>query len=300
MLTFLFWNLGGIPKSVPDKVVRKRETVLKGIVANLTRQHQVDVLMLAECPLSGQELVEELNLQNPKPEPTGFRLPDPRSQCERVVIFPRFPMRFLKLRRESTKFTSRFVRLPGREELTLFVVHFASKRYRSDESQRLAVPGFSQEIRLLEQEAGHGRTLLVGDLNMNPYELGIVGAEGLNAVMTREIAYLGSRTIDGRDYPFFYNPMWNHFGDAGHDVHPPGSPEHAPAGTCYYPSAESRWYFWNMFDQVLLRPTLLPFFKNEAVRILVTDGNTSLLTEKGLPDRRAISDHLPLLFRLNV
>jgi hypothetical protein len=55
-----------------------------------------------------------------------------------------------------------------------------------------------------------------------------------------------------------------------------------------------------MFDQVLVRPALLPFFSVGDPRILVTDGKTPLITDRGRPERAAISDHLPLLFHLNI
>jgi hypothetical protein len=286
MLTFLFWNLGEQPLQV--------------IVGNLARLHQVDVLILAECTIPEADLLRELNRDNPNTQKTGFRPPDPDSLCERIVIYPRFPGRHLRRKEESEKYTCRILKAPGHEEILLFALHFASKRFRSDESQSLSVPGFSRIIREQERTAGHERTLLVGDFNMNPYELGLVGAEGLNAVMTREIARRGSRMVDGIEYPFFYNPMWGLFGDAKHEHHPPGNPEHQPAGTCYYPSAESRWYFWNMFDQVLLRPALIPCFRHAELRILVTDGSTVFLNRRGIPRRRQVSDHLPLLFRLHL
>jgi endonuclease/exonuclease/phosphatase family metal-dependent hydrolase len=286
MLTFLFWNVGG--------------KALSPVIAKLADLHGVDILVLAESDEKPSDLLQELNRNNPTADRTGFRGPDLRSQSSRVIIYPRFPTRFLLLRSESDKYSCRLLRLPGRPEILLVAAHFASKRYRSDDSQSLAVPGFSTLVRLVEKQAGHSRTILVGDLNMNPYELGIVGAEGLNAVITREVASRQSRRIDGVDHPFFYNPMWSQFGDSTHHLHPPGSPEHEPPGTCYYPSAESRWYFWNMFDQVLLRPELLQYFTSENLKILVTDGTTSFLDRRGLPDRKVVSDHLPVLCRLDV
>ncbi len=55
-------------------------------------------------------------------------------------------------------------------------------------------------------------------------------------------------------------------------------------------------YFWNMYDQVLVRPALIDHLSE--VRILDHDGTESLLTPGGLPGRADGSDHLPLLFRL--
>jgi hypothetical protein len=188
----------------------------------------------------------------------------------------------------------------GRQDVLLFVVHFGSKTYKSEASQALALPGFGDTIQREEAKRGCPRSILVGDLNMNPFEDGMVAAEGLNAAMTRQVALRGTRTSDRKRYRFFYNPMWSHFGDSTHETAPPDHPEHEPPGTCYYGPKESRWYYWNMFDQVLLRPDLLPHFRNDDLKILVGDGATSMINEHGIPDRRNYSDHLPILFRVNV
>jgi hypothetical protein len=88
MLTFLFWNRGGQGrKATAPRAARQREQRLQAVVANLTRRHQVDLLMLAECPVARGDVLEAINLQNPTP----FSPPDPNSVCERIAIFPRFP-----------------------------------------------------------------------------------------------------------------------------------------------------------------------------------------------------------------
>lgn len=124
---------------------------------------------------------------------------------------------------------------------------------------------------------------------MNPFATGVVAAHGLHAVMSRSIAAKAERTVQERLYPFFYNPMWSHFGDMAE-----------PPGAYYYEHAEQVVYFWNMFDQVLLRPALLPVFDNRSLRILTTDGEGSFLTERGLPNKSTHSDHLPILFELSI
>ena len=88
----------------------------------------------------------------------------------------------------------------------------------------------------------------------------------------------------------FYNPMWGRFGDES--VGPPG--------TYYYSSSDNLSYFWNIFDQVLIRPVLMPFFNEERMKVLTRVGDKSLLTTNGLPDADAVSDHLPLVFRLDL
>jgi hypothetical protein len=290
MLTFLFWNLGGAVTS-SLRLARLRDSLQR-----LTASYTVDVLLLAECPLESADLLPALN----RSSPPRFQEPDPASQCERVVLYPRFSRRFLRIRSESATYTCRELRLPARERLLLVAAHLKSKLHSSDESQAQALPGLSSMIRLQEERLEHDRTVVIGDLNMNPFETGLVSAEGLNAVMTRGIASAGSRKVDAVSYPYFYNPMWSHFGDSTHDVHPPGSPDHEPPGTCYYRQSESRWFFWNMFDQVLIRPSLLPAFRSRHVKILTGDGFASFITAAGLPDSRNFSDHLPILFRLEL
>jgi endonuclease/exonuclease/phosphatase family metal-dependent hydrolase len=304
MLTFLFWNMGGKgPKRTPEEVAGQnaREARLLGVLRNLAEGHGVDLVILAECPVEAGGVLEELNRGMKRPRSMWFRENDSDSLCERILIFPRFSSRFLLRRSEGPRYTGRLIKLPDpRPSLILFAVHFGSKLHKSEASQTLAAPVFSHTVRDLEKKSKHDRTLVVGDFNMNPFEDGIVGAEGLNAAMSRRVAAKEGRTVDRAKYPFFYNPMWSFFGDSTHADHPPSSPQHEPPGTCYFPAAESRWYYWNIFDQVLLRPSLLPWFNNKDLQIVTGDGTTRLINADGLPDSVSLSDHLPILFRLNV
>ena len=124
---------------------------------------------------------------------------------------------------------------------------------------------------------------------MNPFEVGMVAANGLNAVMARKVAQRGTQAVLRRRYPFFYNPMWSHFGDG----------IEGPSGTFYRNKNEHVTFFWNMFDQVLLRPELLSIFRNAELKILSANGERSLL-RNGVPDKKNASDHLPLLFKLDL
>jgi len=121
---------------------------------------------------------------------------------------------------------------------------------------------------------------------MNPFDDGVVSGHGFHAVMTRSKALEIERSIDGRSLPFFYNPMWGFFGD-----NTPG-----PPGTYYLSSTKPINYFWNIYDQVLVRPAVLDWFHGPT--ILDDDGLESLLSENDLPQKTLSSDHLPLCFRI--
>jgi len=123
---------------------------------------------------------------------------------------------------------------------------------------------------------------------MNPFEPGLVGAAGLHSVMSRQVAARGSRTVQGNEYQFFYNPMWNHFGDANGGT----------AGSYYYDDAQHVNYFWNVFDQVMLRPELAERFDPSRLYILTSAGTRPLVRTDGRPDSTNASDHLPIVFEL--
>ena len=211
------------------------------------------------------------------------------SRCEKLHIFARYSQQIIRPLDATERVSFRTINIPSQPAFLLVVAHLPDKRNFSSSSQYAEASQLSARIRNVEARQGHARTVLVGDLNMNPFDAGVIGASGLHAVMTRQIALKQERTVQSNAYPFFYNPMWGHFGDM----------HSGPPGTFYYEHAEHDVYFWNMFDQVLLRPALLPIFRNDSLRILQTDGEMSFMTNAGRPSTALVSDHLPILFQLN-
>ena len=270
MVTFLFWNLNKKPR--------------QEIVARLAHRHEVDVVMLAECAIAPATMLQTLN-----PRGTGAYHLAP-GECAKVVVYTRFDSSFIRPVHEEHRFTIRALELPARTDILLAVTHLRSALYQRADSQAFGCVEFGRTVRDVEERQQHQRTVVVGDLNVNPFEAGVVGASGLHGVMTREIAKRGSRTVESRKYPFFYNPMWGCLGDG----------TRGPPGTYYYPGSEHVTFFWNVFDQVLLRPELLGRFRNEDLAILTEDGTTSFLSQRGMPDASIASDHLPVLFKLDL
>jgi hypothetical protein len=272
VLKFLFWNLNG--KALKDRV------------ATLARNHDIDVVVLAECVIPSDTLLQVLQRETGQPFTYGFTL------LEEMPVYARFPERSLRTLQEDpdTRLSLRQLILPSGRDILLAVTHFPSKLYWSNESQSQECTRLADAVRRSEVRVGHSRTILVGDLNMNPFETGVVSCHGLHATMARQVARRENRTVRGRDYPFFYNPMWGYFGDA----------LDGPPGTYYDARGEAVCYFWNVFDQVLVRPALLEVFRMETLKILDSDGAKSLLSPYGLPDDSAASDHLPIVFGLDV
>lgn len=267
MITFLFWNM--------------KRTNRLDIVSRLVRDFNIDVLMLAENALSVADVLCELNT----PETADFHYNS--GLCERIDIFSKFTQAQIKPQFESQHITIRHLKPRTTNDLLLVVVHLFSKLHQTNESQTFEMIEIARDIIRMENKIGHKRTIRVGDLNMNPFETGLVTANGLNATMARKIADKKERTVNARSFPFFYNPMWSLLGDASD----------GPPGSYYYWQSEQVAYFWHMFDQVLLRPDVLPMFQNDKLRIIDRVGELSLLNNNGIPDKK-ISDHLPILFQL--
>jgi endonuclease/exonuclease/phosphatase family metal-dependent hydrolase len=260
-ITLFFWN------------VAKRN--LSTFVSSAIKEHKIDIVVLAESEIR----LDELRKRHPiLSEPETFS--DSKIQLfttgDPSAIVPVFddPAHRLTIRR---------LIIPGHTEILLAAVHFFDRINWSEYDQLIAATHLANDIARAEEAAGHERTLLVGDLNMNPFDKAVVAAGGLHGVMTRSIANGGARTVANRKYAFFYNPMWSFLGDR----------QHPPPGTHFFRRAVPVVYFWNLVDQVLVRPSLMHSLRD--VRILDAIDGHSLLNAVGRP---VVSDHLPVLFRL--
>ncbi|MBM4033328.1 MAG: endonuclease/exonuclease/phosphatase family protein [Planctomycetes bacterium] len=270
MLTFLFWNLNARP--------------LEAVVASLARTNNVDVIVLAECEAASSELLRYLNRRAERDFEFTF------SSCEKVAVYTRFSSEFVLPISETNRFTVRRLRLPASPEILMAAAHLPGKLFWSDRSQAFECERYARMIREAEDVIGHRRTVVLGDFNMHPFEEGLLAAPSFNAMMTREIASRGARTVQGESYPCLFNPMWRFFGDG----------TAGPPGTYYREAAEHVTTFWSMFDQVLVRPALLRRFRSESVRILSSAGRVRLLDRRGVPDSGRFSDHLPIIFQLDI
>jgi hypothetical protein len=82
--------------------------------------------------------------------------------------------------------------------------------------------------------------------------------------------------------------MWGRMGDSS-----PGA-----SGTYYYKGSGYINYFWNTFDQVLLRPALFDYFFQKDLKVVSEVGTKQLLNKTGILN--ASSDHLPVMLTLRI
>lgn len=268
-INILFWNLF-------NKDLREN-------ISNLVTAHNVHIFFFAEFAMLPGDLLGTLNRYGADYQYVN------QLGCKKIEIFTRFPPKYLRPIKETSRMTIRRLNLPGYDEILLAALHFQSKQNWSGIGQALETTEVSRVVSDAEEIASHRRTILFGDFNMHPFEEGMVAASGLNGVMSRERAKKNHRTVNGRLHHFFYNPMWNFLGDS-----------EIPYGSLYYPDSEQVNYYWGFLDQVLVRPDLLDKFDNNDLKVLVSDGENSLLTSNNIPNKNTYSDHLPILFSVEI
>lgn len=253
-------------------------------LAILVDEIEPDIVFLAEMDMSITKVLSALNHKQPDFYFNG----DPI--CVKINMFSKFNDKFVRPIKSNTRYTVRNITIPTYPSYNLIIIHYQSKVNWDTHDQA----AHSMELNLLinEVEAKYNsqRTVLAGDLNMNPFEFGMVQTTGLHSVMSKDIASKVSRVVNDISYPYFYNPMWSFFGDNGRgDVN----------GTYYSSLSKPINYFWNILDQVLIRPEMIPFFDEDKLQIISKMGTKcNLLTSNRLINTN-ISDHLPITFTIN-
>lgn len=272
-MRFLFWN------------IHKNESLFSSI-ASIAEAENIDVLMIAECPENKQlDLLKSLNANNSD----IFKYLVPIVNYQKVMVYYRHCK--ITNKEDKPRISVKELYSPLLQgNITLVICHLHSKINNSDEELSEKAESLRRFIEDIESKLGHQRTICCGDFNMNPFDKGIIKAQGLHAVMEKNIANKKECIIEGEKFFFFYNPMWGFLGDLGRgDV----------SGTMYYNSGGHINYYWHLYDQVLIRPDMINSFDESDLKIVTSANKLDLLTSNNLVDK-SLSDHLPIKFNLKI
>ncbi|MBD3265131.1 hypothetical protein GF373_00545 [bacterium] len=270
-MKILYWN------------VNRNRDIPKYLSA-LAMDHEPDIIILSEWEHEISHLLINLNKNLAREyHKTYSPYNDPQ-------ILTRIPRDTFKLMRDSKGISVRKIDPIVGPDLLLIAVHLPSKLYRDDEDQLFEAETVHNIVLEEEKRIGHSRSIVIGDFNMNPFEHSMVAASGFHAVMDKKVAEKKSRKVSKKEHFFFYNPMWGLYGEN----------IDGPSGTYYYDSGKQINYYWNMFDQVLIRPDLLDNINQESLKILTKAGKYDLVNESGIPDKEDVSDHFPILLSLHL
>ena len=158
MTSFLFWN------------VMKND--LRALIARATVERDVDILLLAESGVSDSDMAAALKTV------TGRDYVALSEDGDKVRLFTRLKVAQWR-RRQTDALGARMViwsvavgRPPG---ILVAAAHLLSKNNSSPGEQAMLAVELSKEISRVEATVGYERTLVIGDLNMNPFEEGVTG-----------------------------------------------------------------------------------------------------------------------------
>ncbi len=257
-MRYFFWNVRG----------KKVNYLLEKLIVS----KKYDIVILCEYYDDINELIDELAEKNIN------MLNVTTPGCERITILSN---RKCKTGFSDSHFTIKLFKMSQNDIKIVVSLHLQSQMYNSDSTRRAELETIRVKVEELEEKYNTNKSIIVGDFNANPFDNCMIDATGMHAISSREVVNKIERTISGKSYKMFYNPMWNKFGDFD-----------KPSGTYFYRKADMNILFWNIFDQVVIRPQLIDKFRNEELNIVTKIDDIELLKN----DRIQISDHLPIEF----
>jgi hypothetical protein len=237
VLTFLYWNFNC---AAPEREV---------IAARVALQHEADVLILDETRTDAARVVDSLRARDGS-YCVALDLPNGPRTRTRLQVISSFPSGHLVPTPYYTNHT-RVCELsrPGCQAILLALVHLKSRlSFVGDQNPVLSQQDHAEFeyslIRDAENNAGHMRTIVVGDFNMNPFEPGMIAPErGFGAMMCRGLAVRHCPTSTKEDGARrFYNPLWSRM---GLDLpSPPGTYSGATSATPSIPTGTPSTRCW--------------------------------------------------------
>ena len=260
-MKYLFWNT-------------QRNKDINETICELIVEHGISFVVLAEYSADVSELLELLAYHD-------VSMSEYRNCSERITILGQ-----VQSIEPRTDTDHAIIRIINKKDI-LCCVHLNSKIFSGHEEYReILIEQIVNDIRNVEQELGTENTIVVGDFNLNPYDTSFVNARYFHGLPVYADAERKSRTVAGKEYYMFYNPMWNFLGDFKE-----------PYGTYYHGGSDAINTFWNIYDQVIIRPALKDRFVNESLKIITETETKFLLDHNGHPNKK-ISDHLPIIFEI--
>ena len=262
-MKYLFWN------------THKNKNI-NSILCDLIIENRISVAVLAEYSADIGDLIYLLHTY-------GMTMQQvPTVGCDRIHVIGETGLHIepqLQTDRSSIQII--------KEDTILCCVHLNSQIYLDNiERREIDIEQIVGDILNLEEEMCTKNTIIVGDFNVNPYDKSCVSARYFHGIPIYKEAIRESRTIAGKEFYMFYNPMWNFLGDF-----------HEPYGTYYHSSSDTINPYWNVYDQVIIRPALRKQFVDSSLKIITETARTSLLDRNKHPDHN-ISDHLPITFEI--
>lgn len=250
--------------------VNKNPNVM-GVLSDYVRDNQIDVLCVIEHP--SDEIYELGHLE--------FRSKTMKSVATIAIYCSKsYTVSDIHVSDRMLGFSVTSKEL---EKVYIWACHIPSKLHCDENRQLAHISILKDNIAMYEKKLSSKRTILIGDFNASPFENSLSTTNGIISVSSLKDAQRTMKRIK-KNVEFFYNPMWNYFGDMS-----------SPPGTYYYDKSFDP-AFWYIFDQVIYRPNMAKFIPLSRLKILTNLSHHELLDD-GIPNLK-YSDHLPIQFEI--
>lgn len=261
-MKILFWN------------THKNENI-NTIISELITDNNISIVVLAEYTADVDELLQILTMQSVHMKQYIS------AGCDRIKIIG--SVNQVEPGKQTDQASIQIIN----NDIVMCCVHLNSQIYSGHQERReIHIEQIISDIQLLEKELNTDKTIIVGDFNINPYDDTCINARYFHGIPVYEEAKRKTRTVADKEFSMFYNPMWNFLGD-----------RYQPYGTYYHNGSDAVNAYWNIYDQVIVRPSIKERFVDESLKILTETKTIYLLDKNGHPDKN-ISDHLPIMFEI--
>lgn len=257
-MRFLFWNTNN----------NRVEDYLFSLIAD----NEINTLILAEpSEALSCVLFEELGFQSV-----------PCAGCDHIQILS--DISSFEMGPQSSRYSIQIVN----NDYLLCCLHLASNLFQGSGTRReLEIECLFNDLSIVETDRRLSEVVFVGDFNEDPYGQNLLYAKSFHALPSISELENEYRSIEGRSFRKYYNPMWNLMGDR---IGVPGTYYHSSTSDPVEP-------FWHMLDQVIISKGLESRFVFDELRIVTQTSQGPLHNRKGIPNR-IISDHFPIVFEI--
>ncbi len=261
-MKFLFWN------------IQKKSLINE--IAELISESGCNVYAFAE---SSDETIEKvITLLINKYNIACSLYPTPG--CSKIKLVVIGQVENISLLNQAQHYS--LIKISGQSnELIVGFVHFPSKLHHTLNQLRRISELFRNQILVEEELHSISDTVVIGDFNVDPFEMPMVSFTGMAATNGIACSQRESVVCDGEENRLFYNPMWTLY----------SSHRERPGSHKYIRTGEDV-VSWHFLDQVLIRPSLIDRFKFESLALIKETQNYNYLNANQAPK---LSDHLPLM-----
>lgn len=280
MINIMFWN-AALGKQV-ENIEKKRECKIEETLIKLIIEYECDIIVLAEYDRDLEEICDKLALKGKNYQECKTIA----GSIVKVLIDNRLEAEII---RDAKRYCIFNIDNNLGTNFLLVGIHLPSKLYGSGlHEQKTITADLMEKLREAEGEVEHKKVVIIGDFNANPFEEIMIDFNLFHSIpYSKIVSEKKERRSSGVTRQMFYNPMWNFL-----------SEKEKMNGSYYHVSSGAVCFYYNIFDQVLFSADLVQKIQKESIKIITKLKEYTLLDNKGKPNKKDFSDHLPIFFAI--